>query len=554
MELKVYQYINDYGRELSLDNDEYHVYEDNKYYFEIITDETDIESEPQILIGDTIIDRALYEKISSDYIKTRPSEYFLNCFGYSYVKINAEEYLFKVYATKITALEAEKLLTYIHNKNRQSLFTFYANIVVASSSESNRKFEISYNILKKISNFVYKMDSLLGYFKNKPHGKIRQSTDVKEYNNNIIDDSSIFWVLQNLDIIHFHPSYNHHPEAILIQNQYGLIDRIASKFNEIDFNIYENQIILGSFVFILKIFNEIDSFFNNYLEANQQNENASYANFKSIKALIYDDTISQMKKLRKKLFSIKDRYEEVFPNCNWIDENPKATHVFNKLKHYRSVFYEITELRKLYLDLYGDRLLLSIKSIDKLYEYYNYYLLIDLLIDFFPSERYEYKHDNLQDNIYHEFSISDFYNQFELKLYYDYKITPYTSKLKLKGKIDTSRYNFYQPDFVMEMRQGDVHRFAILDAKYKRSRRVINDDIKDLSFKYILSTAIDREKYQKPDFLWLLYPDSYKNKEIWTLNFDESHLPIIGAVTSKPGKTDSMKEMCKKILSIWNCL
>ena len=66
-------------------------------------------------------------------------------------------------------------------------------------------------------------------------------------------------MLSNLDEIYFDNSFKGHFNTIKINNKYGLIENIKTSENINSFNNYENQIILGAFILLLKKLKQLKS-------------------------------------------------------------------------------------------------------------------------------------------------------------------------------------------------------------------------------------------------------------------------------------------------------
>ncbi len=547
MGLKIFQYFREKKVELKLKNNVFHLFEDLKYQIEFFSKE-EIKNN-KIYINNSSINSDDFEVLDSHHLRTKPSFFFLNTFGYSNLKIDENNFQLQVDATKITAKEAEKLLFYLYQKDKNTLSNFY-------SKSSFDKDEITVKNLKPIQDFIYEMEKLIFCFDSMPYFKWKKEEKIVNYPSPDIDEKSVLWLSQNLHHLHFDNSYMNLPDSIRINNKYGVIEKIAVNKNVEDFNIYENKIILGGIFFVKNLVDKIDIFLNDYKKSKKKFFQNEYASYKSILSLVHREANFDLLKIRTRTSFIFDRYKKIFKDVKYKNEMPRYSSAVNRIKHYRMAFSAIQKIRKTNLNLENKNISMGINSIDKLYEHYNYYRLIDIAKSYFSFGDFEFKTRKNKKLLNEKFTVKSIRENCTVNIYYEPEISTEAKELKLVKIGHLMKRNKYiaKPDFVIEFIKNNVYRYAILDAKYRRNKNVINEEIKETTYKYIMAFGIENQVYKKPDFLWLVYPDTYEDQTVWQQNFNDNYFPIIGAVTSKPNLNQPLKNVFNKIMKKWGVI
>ncbi|MEH0155027.1 hypothetical protein V6R21_12850 [Limibacter armeniacum] len=513
--------------------------------------------------GDLIDPLYLTKHEEEHYIKANMMQFFSNRLGYITIWFCGYEFTVRVDASKLTGSEAEQLFSYLYDKNKDLLLKFFSGEIKRTDKEREdekpievepkKTNELTLRNLGVIYDFLEVMEELYYDFWKLPHSIIRKKLVVEPYRARSVGSKSIEWLLSHLDEVHFDDSFAEWPEAIEVGTQYGVLDRVASEVNTHDYRTYENETILGALERVHEIINKVDEFLRSFLEG-KNFESTEHANYKAVQFIFYKRSMDELEKLRNKFYAIEQRYTKLFEGVRPLNEYPKVTHVFLKKRHYSRVYTAICSMRQFVLNL-NQSSVMNLNFLDQLYELFNYYRIIDVIKDYLKNQEYEieFKHRKGMIHKYVCFTGKKNGKEWVLNMIYNPKIErdPGDTHLVLHGKVDKKNH-YYTPDFVLEYSQKHDIRYAVIDAKYKRAKVVVEQDIKDAALKYYTCLRVfGTSHHLKPDFLWLLCPDSMQYP-IWKLNYNEDFLPIIGVVESKPDSAKPLQQVIGKILNRWH--
>ncbi|GAA4824059.1 hypothetical protein [Algivirga pacifica] len=492
------------------------------------------------------------------YIKGSTMQYFSNRLGYVPIHFCGHEITVRVDASKLSGNEAEQILSYLYDKNKKLLLEYISGEGKRKGRESGVPSplplqEISINNLSPLSHFLDLMQDLYYDFEKLPYAIMRPKLVMEPYHAQAVDSKSIEWLMSNLDEVIFDDAYEQHPEAIEVDGYYGILEKIAYETNTPDFNTYENEIILGAIHKCRAIVNEISEHITSYLGSDRSMMESINANYQSIQIILFRKAFDELKTIKQKLSSVEEHYQQLFAGVYARTEIPKVTQVFSQKRHYTQAFTGIHHLYQLSLRLNKDSLI-NLNFLDQIYEVFNYYRLIDGLKVYFNNIPHDVEYSQQDGHLYKKVSFFGRRNgeDWVVNLLYNPKISrsPGDTHLVLHGKID-KKNNYYTPDYVLEYAQKHDIRYAIMDAKYKRSKVVVEQDIKDATLKYYTCLRVFGTKHHmKPDFLWLLCPDNMQYP-IWRLNYNEDFLPIIGVVESKPDTLGPLQQVITNIIKRW---
>jgi hypothetical protein len=109
-------------------------------------------------------------------------------------------------------------------------------------------------------------------------------------------------------------------------------------------------------------------------------------------------------------------------------------------------------------------------------------------------------------------------------------------------------YNYYKPDYIIQITSEEGIYLIIIDSKYSKFETVKGIYLHDCIEKYILNTGIINEKYKKTDGFILLYPGEIEEIIAGNLNYS----PHIKILPSKPKfekvLTSYINEIIEKVL------
>ena len=206
-----------------------------------------------------------------------------------------------------------------------------------------------------------------------------------------------------------------------------------------------------------------------------------------------------------KLFNLRDALLDCFP---------RKAKAFQELKPYAQVFQTIMSwFRYGDFSLEKDMLFLNVKTLDKIFEYYCLYRLLDMLVQngFKPQDRnasYSFAYvvdDRMVDNdpfvanTYHlvrgKQKVTVYYQPIISNYRFDNGLYAYrTTKITKRTALNNNEFNFYCPDFILKFNSGETlpgdDDYLIFDAKFSQGRNIIAHYIDNLIQKYGMETSI----------------------------------------------------------------
>ena len=335
---------------------------------------------------------------------------------------------------------------------------------------------------------VYKQN----YSKFKTHAKHTVTTQnriTKANKVSVVSQENIHWLMNNLDVLYEVPD-----SGISIgENNYTPYEMSSVQY-ERDYAIYENQIVLG---LLHKLSKQIGILLHKQEEL-QKEESEVLSRLEKISQEYYVYTVISIKRkyldtINRRNNSLRELYYQLgllykkyatLFNCNGIvfDSIPKITKVFSELAHYKRVYNLIINYEK-YASIEFDRekIISSIKTIDKLYEYYCLIKLLKMLrnagFEFIHEEKmsknFTYTPSSLRytpdTNVANTYYLEN--DMYSVTLYYEPIIYNYqtaaTNGIELYRTTD-NRPNYYCPDYILAFSNKNTQKtqYFILDAKY----------------------------------------------------------------------------------------
>ena len=296
-----------------------------------------------------------------------PYEYiFSTIFGFVNISIEAtlEDDSIEYYTTdyisaavdendnKEALLSLKNMVKYIYDNNIELLYASNSNrvskLLLDTEKSNNRTMETEINLLNEIltcynDNLKYFMDDLKS--KTVSHNEIN---DIKKLRK--IDANTIKYIVSHPEQL----KETNHITGIRynLQNYEPVKTLISNNYN--NYNIYENQVVLGFVKYLIdQLIVKIQNL-EKILQDHQINfniRNSLEKGYISSSEIVYKYSRITMVEYSKKLKNIKDGLQYIYYNyknamrCEEIPISviPKPTDVFMYIKHYRSIFIEISK-------------------------------------------------------------------------------------------------------------------------------------------------------------------------------------------------------------------
>lgn len=387
---------------------------------------------------------------------------------------------------------------------------------------------LRYNNYKSLSSYVQLLNQIIQcynvnypYFRSSATHKIQKTTKIVPCETvKTISNENFEWLMQNSD------KFSEVKQSIGI-NYNGknyLPYKIQSAVNIRNYNIYENQIVVNFLFTVINTAQQILSSFSQSIDNEQTFLNNLYErignDYWAPIITIKSYQIAFCRKMEEKLYSAIESLHRIYSKYVVIFEIkacplvklPKKTKPFQELLPYIQVFENIMKWFKFGdYTLIKENFLLQIKTIDKLFEYYCLFQLLEMFAShgYTPATQinFKYKTDNVYSQDYeipntfilnkHDTSTTIYYqpvihgNIFENDLYL-YRTTKYGAS------------SYYTPDFVVKFENvTGAQEYIILDAKFASRKNILNHYLSTTLLKY----ACEIESAPSPHntkMIWIL--------------------------------------------------
>ena len=345
---------------------------------------------------------------------------------------------------------------------------------------------------------------------------------------NKITRQSALWINQNTDRLVEIPN----KIGIPYQGKNLIPTQVKTEIRRKNWDNYDNRIVLGFLNTVaLKcqhLLQELKT--DAMLEARifeqfRREKNGYFApiiTIKNYQTELHKKVLFKLENLLQSLMNLKMQYMSVFAqtgnNIDNIMSMPRMTKTFQEVNPYTQVFGRIQKWFE--YGEYGlekEKLLLRVKTVDKLFEYFCLLRLLSLLKEngyqymdsfSFPYEikndkiyehendvnnTYNFKKDNIEVTLYYQAVISsnDLYNGLEL-----YRIT--------SDIYDENKEIYYWPDFILRFKIEDKIKYVILDAKFASKKNISKYHLDDIMKKYGCEVLVNNANRRHPVMVWAL--------------------------------------------------
>lgn len=361
------------------------------------------------------------------------------------------------------------------------------------------------------------------YFKSMAKHSIASNIELKEYTKvRTFGVENFEWLSRNLEQL----SVVENKSAILYNNQYYLPYKVMTEQKKLNYDIYENRVIVS---FLKEIITDAERI-QKELTTSVINEENIFQTLKCLSFQGYHSPIVtvknfQIKHSKKILDSISNliysakkilqAYLKILPcKVERLVCIPRKTKVFQEIKPYRFVFEMIVKWYQYgEVTMEKENILFQVKTMDKIFEYYCLIQLLKMLeeegydilnennsIDFFEYESNDGKYENEREvaNTYHLYKEDT-----SIVLYYQPVVCAegYMNGLSLYRT--TSQKGYYTPDFIIKIMGNTETSYIILDAKYSSRENIRKFALENCILKYGVQIE-DSENERGVKMVWML--------------------------------------------------
>lgn len=524
------------------------VYSDFDYYIKLHFDK-DIET-IKLCINDNALDISYINgNIYFNDIYKNSKKIFINYFGYVsfFVQIYStdgqlyeyySDYLDVAIRNDITSEIVRNMVLYISKNSYEYMFEEDSNVKDFSDvKKSNNK-----NLLTEIAmieNILYEYENNFKFFK--------QSSKCKLTSNRIIDDfeklkeiksETIQYISSNphfLTVVNYNTGikfnkYNLQPKKTLINK------------NDISFNIYENQVVLG---FLKHIYNTISEKIS-YIDKQTVIPYPNHIVFPYISSSskIHEVVVENLKQHKKKLCNIKIKIQKIYVmyksifGCEEIIINhiPKPSYIFLEIKYYRKIYKVIKDwFESGNYNLCNEKMLLTFSTASQIYEYYvllkinNYIKGNGYNLNSYKKYKYvlnrnsKYKNTLFKNTFIFQKQKNQISVYYQPVIYFDHEVNNIGLFRNNSISLTNEKSYYYTPDFVVKIEKEQKSQYIILDAKWSSLESVINYSFKEIIYKYLFSISTINSG-DTVDKIWVINGKSNDNQEDYIYNFYNSPL------------------------------
>lgn len=399
--------------------------------------------------------------------------------------------------------------------------------------ESNSFYEGKWNkhAYKSLSSYIQLLEQVIACYKNnyayfKTQGKhtLQQSNVLVPYEKvKKISRDSFNWIMQNTDQLADVP----YVSGIQHERKNYLPYQIKTDTNLKSWDVYENRVVIAFLHTALlnakQIFTEFDRDILNEARIISKIHGtipkeycAPIITIKSLQVSFGRTLLDKLNQSIDNLQNLYRQYKMLFDiQITTLTALPRKTMTFCEIKPYAQVFEIIIRWFQYgEYSLEKERLILQVKTLDKLFEYYCLLRLLKLLADKGYQKQnvkkpvFKYDYTSADENYKNEKDVANTYmlnnGSVAVTLYYQ----PVISASKLENNLTlyrtTSQKGYYAPDFVLKFYSSDHNEeYVIFDAKFSSRDTIIKYRLPDAILKYSAQFAVASD-IRVPKMVWAL--------------------------------------------------
>jgi len=545
--------------------------------------------QPYLYVQDVEMDRPHWQKIG-DMVEYRWEPHpggpppFLNHFGYCILTIEflsgmdqTESISYaavEVFARKPNAERAERILDYLESRMEdvsRSCFNAAHPGVSHADGEVPQSGNIPASILlQSIAGHLQTFAALLPRFRYRKRCRLAPTPKrIKATQAANLTEHSVHWALTHLDTLL--PVSAPTAGGIAVGGRFYELDEIETYALTEETNVYENQVVAGYLESIAARLSEVERFCFGQMQALESEGFLAqvppgYASIFDIKRKAgrkqFGKLLAECAALQRDCANQSAFWRKHLPVTRTVREMPEVTPGFLATPHYHQAFRQIVAWHGMgRLNLAGERFLYGLRTIDRLYEFYCLFRLVETLREAGwepqgqelrpPASRAQERldWDARPDNAYTFSRAGE-----RITLFYEPEIerTP-DGALGLVRTMEGGAG--FLPDFVLKfepafesVRNGPPS-YLILDAKYVSPYLALNFELTRITMKYLHGIGVTEGGRSPVHGIFVLHPQSFHAaapglpyRAYHARNFDlfseTPAVPILAAIELTPGAGD----------------
>lgn len=410
---------------------------------------------------------------------------------------------------------------------------------------SNSLYEGKWNkrAYKSLSSYIQLLEQVIVCYKNnfayfRMQGKhtIKQSSVLVPYEKvKKVSRDSFNWIMQNADQLADVP----YSSGVQYQGKNYLPYHIKTDASQKSWDVYENRIVISFLHTVLLNAKQIFWEFDRDILNEERIISRIHGSFPkeycapiiTIKSLQISFCRILLGKLNHSIDTLQNlytQYETLFDvQTSMLTTLPRKTSTFCEIKPYAQVFKIIVHWFQYgEYSLEKERLILQVKTLDKLFEYYCLLQLLKLLADNgyhkadIQEPAFKYLYTSADGHYQNEQDVANTYvlsrNHITATLYYQPVISAFNFENGLTLYRTTSKKGYYTPDFVLKFSFSEHdEEYIIFDAKFASRDTIKNFRLPEVIRKYSSELCVAANS-RAPKMVWILQGRVNSNeKAIW---------------------------------------
>ena len=410
---------------------------------------------------------------------------------------------------------------------------------------SNSLYEGKWNkrAYKSLSSYIQLLEQVIACYKNnfayfRMQGKhtIKQSSVLVPYEKvKKVSRDSFNWIMQNADQLANVP----YSSGVQYQGKNYLPYHLKTDASQKSWDVYENRIVISFLHTVLLNAKQIFLEFDRDILNEERIISRIHGSFPkeycapiiTIKSLQISFCRILLGKLNHSIDTLQNlytQYETLFDvQTSMLTTLPRKTSTFCEIKPYAQVFKIIVHWFQYgEYSLEKERLILQVKTLDKLFEYYCLLQLLKLLADNgyhkadIQEPAFKYLYTSADGHYQNEQDVANTYvlsrNHITATLYYQPVISAFNFENGLTLYRTTSNKGYYTPDFVLKFSFSEHdEEYIIFDAKFASRDTIKNFRLPEVIRKYSCELCVAANS-RAPKMVWILQGRVNSNeKAIW---------------------------------------
>ena len=410
---------------------------------------------------------------------------------------------------------------------------------------SNSLYEGKWNkrAYKSLSSYIQLLEQVIACYKNnfayfRMQGKhtIKQSSVLVPYEKvKKVSRDSFNWIMQNADQLADVP----YSSGVQYQGKNYLPYHLKTDASQKSWDVYENRIVISFLHTVLLNAKQIFLEFDRDILNEERIISRIHGSFPkeycapiiTIKSLQISFCRILLGKLNHSIDTLQNlytQYETLFDvQTSMLTTLPRKTSTFCEIKPYAQVFKIIVHWFQYgEYSLEKERLILQVKTLDKLFEYYCLLQLLKLLADNgyhkadIQEPAFKYLYTSADGHYRNEQDVANTYvlsrNHITATLYYQPVISAFNFENGLTLYRTTSKKGYYTPDFVLKFSFSEHdEEYIIFDAKFASRDTIKNFRLPEVIRKYSSELCVAANS-RAPKMVWILQGRVNSNeKAIW---------------------------------------